>query len=64
MADAAGPLDVYRLLPGLNCEACGEATCMAFTFGLLQEEHWLVECPHLSTPQYAEGGRRLAELLE
>lgn len=32
-----GPLDVYRLLPQLNCKACGEATRMAFAFGLLFE---------------------------
>jgi ArsR family metal-binding transcriptional regulator len=58
-----GPLDVYRLLPRLNCKACGEATCMAFAFGLLFEEHRLEECPQLAAPDYMEGGRRLAELL-
>lgn len=58
-----GPLDVYRLLPQLNCKACGEATCMAFAFGLLFEEHRIDECPHLASAPYAEGGKRLAELL-
>ena len=33
------PLDVYELLPRTNCRACGEATCMAFAFGLLEEQH-------------------------
>jgi ArsR family metal-binding transcriptional regulator len=58
-----GPLEVYRLLPRLNCRACGEATCMAFAFGLLWEEHRLAECPRLSDPLYIEAGRRLAELV-
>ncbi len=58
-----GPLDVYRLLPGLNCKECGEATCMAFAFGLLMGDRALSECPHLQEDEFAEGGRRLAELL-
>jgi len=58
-----GPLDAYQLLPRLNCHACGEATCMAFGFELLLGERQLAECPHLQEPEYADGGRRLAELL-
>ena len=58
-----GLLDVYQLLPRLNCRACGEATCIAFAFRLLFGELCLEECPPLATPQYAEGGRRLAELM-
>ena len=58
-----GPLDVYWLLPKLNCKACGEATCMAFAFGLLLGGHQLSECPRLQDDAFAEGGQRLAELL-
>lgn len=58
-----GPLDVYALLPRLNCRACGEATCMAFAFGLLLGTHEVEECPRLQEEAYAEGGRRLRELL-
>ncbi|MGB9723146.1 MAG: (Fe-S)-binding protein [Chloroflexia bacterium] len=58
-----GPLDVYALLPRLNCRACGEATCMAFAFGLLLGQHEVEECPHLQEEAYAEGGLRLRELL-
>ena len=58
-----GPLDAYLLLPRLNCKECGEATCMAFAFGLLLGGHNLSECPRLGEEAYAEGGRRLAELL-
>jgi ArsR family metal-binding transcriptional regulator len=58
-----GFLDAYRLLPKLNCSDCGERTCMAFAFRLLFGELRLDTCPHLAEPDYAEGGRRLAELV-
>ncbi len=58
-----GPLDAYQLLPRLNCGDCGERTCMAFAFRLLFGELESDACPRLAEPAYAEGGRRLAELL-
>ena len=39
------PLDVWTLLPQTNCKRCGEATCMAFAFGLLQQKRTVEECP-------------------
>ncbi len=57
------PLDVYQLLPRLNCKSCGELTCMAFAFGLLWAEHRLEECSPLLSPQHTAGRQRLAELL-
>jgi len=60
-----GPLDAYMLLPKLlSCGACGEPTCWAFAYRLLFGEVRLQDCPRLAEPQYAEGGRRLAELLQ
>lgn len=58
-----GHLDVYYLLPRLNCGDCGEPSCMAFAFRLLFGDRSLKDCPHLGEPDHAEGGRRLAELL-
>jgi len=58
-----GPLDAYVLLPKLNCGDCGERTCMAFAFRLLFGELDLDACPHLAEAAYAEGRRRLAELV-
>ena len=58
------PMDAYLLLPRLNCHECGEATCMAFAFGLLLGTHRTGECPRLALPEYAEGGMRLALLLD
>lgn len=57
------PLDVYELLPRINCRACGEATCMAFAFGLLDERRFLEECPALAEPSHAPQRAALAALL-
>ena len=46
---APRPLDVWSLLPQTNCKQCGEATCMAFAVGLLQQTRALVECLLLQT---------------
>ena len=49
---APKPLEVWAFLPQTNCGQCGEPTCMAFAFGLLQQHHELQECHVL-----AEDGR-------
>lgn len=58
------PLDVYELLPRTNCRACGEATCMAFAFGLLESRHRPEECPHLADPTFTAQRQALAEMLD
>lgn len=58
------PMDVYALLPQTNCRECGEATCMAFAFGLVQRKRTLAECPPLAgDPAHAEQRATLAALL-
>lgn len=49
----SSPMDVYQLLPQTNCRECGEETCMAFAFGLIQGKHVLEECPVLTADQRA-----------
>ena len=44
---ALRPLDVWALLPQTNCRQCGERTCMAFAFALLQQQRAVQECPVL-----------------
>lgn len=52
---APRPLDAWALLPQTNCKACGEATCMAFAFGLVQARHRPEDCPPLQTePAFAD----------
>ena len=50
---APRPLDVWTLLPQTNCRRCGEATCMAFAFALIQHERALTEClPLVADPVF------------
>lgn len=57
------PLDVYELLPRTNCRACGEVTCMAFAFGLLESRHRPEQCPPLADPTFAAQHQALADML-
>ncbi|MGB9640379.1 MAG: (Fe-S)-binding protein [Anaerolineales bacterium] len=41
---APRPLDIWTLLPQTNCKQCGEATCLAFAVGLIQQNHVLEDC--------------------
>ena len=56
---APRPLDVWALLPQTNCGKCGEATCMAYAFSLLQQRRELDACATL-TQQEGFADRRLA----
>jgi ArsR family metal-binding transcriptional regulator len=61
---APRPLDVWALLPQTNCKRCGEATCMAFVFMLLQSKRRLQECPVLSEDAaFADRHAQLAALV-
>lgn len=53
------PLDVWALLPQTNCRKCGEATCMAYAFSLLQQRLDLDACATL-TQDEGFADRRLA----
>ena len=44
-------LDIWALLPQTNCRECGEATCLAFAVGLLQQTRVLDECPPLQSDE-------------
>ncbi len=61
---APRPLDVWTLLPQTNCKRCGEATCMAFAFRLLQQERRLEECPIIAgDPSFADRRAQLMTLV-
>lgn len=58
------PLDIYALLPQTNCKQCGEATCMAFAFGLIQQNRAITECPALAQdPAFADRRDTLSAML-
>ena len=48
------PLQLYKLLPGGNCKACGEASCFAFASKLAAGLCTLEQCPPLQEARYAE----------
>ncbi len=60
---APRPLDVWTLLPQANCGQCGEATCMAFAFGLLQHKRLVVECPPLHADEALSDRRATLEAM-
>jgi ArsR family metal-binding transcriptional regulator len=57
------PLDVWELLPRTNCRLCGEATCMAFGFALLEARRHVDECPPLAEVHALEQRDTLRGLL-
>lgn len=57
------PLDVYALLPQTNCRACGEATCMAFAFALLEARRRVDECNALAPNVFAAQRAVLIEMV-
>jgi len=54
-------LDIYDLLPGLNCGECDEPTCLAFAVKMFLGERDVKECEPLFTDEYH---RRKAVLLD
>ncbi len=57
------PLDVWELLPRTNCRVCGEATCMAFGFALLEARRRVEECVPLRADEAAVPRATLLGLL-
>jgi|YNPNPStandDraft_1061719.scaffolds.fasta_scaffold26094_4 ArsR family metal-binding transcriptional regulator len=57
-------LDVYKLLPGGNCRACGEPTCFVFATKLTTGQVSVEACTPLFTEEHAEKRERLLALLE
>lgn len=57
------PLDVYRYLPQLNCDKCGEGNCLAFALKIIQREKSIMSCSPLFTPELSSKRYVLLELL-
>jgi hypothetical protein len=41
------PLEVYKLLPKINCGKCGVSTCIAFAAAIIKQDKQLADCRHL-----------------
>nr|MDO8077666.1 acetyl-CoA decarbonylase/synthase complex subunit gamma [Candidatus Freyarchaeota archaeon] len=57
------PLDIYNLLPKTNCKECGQDTCMAFTYLLINHEAELEQCKPILEPKYKKNYEKLKEML-
>jgi ArsR family metal-binding transcriptional regulator len=56
-------LDVYKLLPGGNCKACGEPTCFIFANKLAAGQVAVEACTRLFTDEHREKRVQLLDLL-
>ncbi len=57
------PLSIFQLLPGVNCGACGEPTCLAFAAKVAREKLSIGQCSSLGRPQHAHKRQKVAGLL-
>ncbi len=58
------PMDIYKLLPGTNCRACGEPSCFAFALKVTVGEAEIERCAPLFTDEYQRQRDELKALLE
>jgi len=57
-------LEIYKLLPGTNCKACGRLTCLAFAVELAAGRTEILRCAPLFDAAYQEKRQVLLELLD
>jgi ArsR family metal-binding transcriptional regulator len=57
------PMEVYRLLPATNCQACGQPTCFTFALKVTAGEAEPELCPPLFTEAHREKREKLLALL-
>ena len=58
------PIDIYKLLPKINCKECGEENCMAFATKIVNREVNVDQCPPLKKPEHAKAYGQLKEMLK
>lgn len=56
-------MEIYQLLPKLNCKECEKPTCMAFANSLLSGESVLEDCPPLYRNEYESQLESLTTML-
>jgi len=58
------PIDVYKLLPKINCKECGLDNCMAFATKIVNREISIEECPPLLKKENEKAYAKLKDLLK
>ncbi|MCS7152256.1 MAG: hypothetical protein NZ928_07775 [Endomicrobia bacterium] len=57
-------LEVYKLLPQLNCKKCGELTCISFALKVLSEEKNIISCSEIFSNKFGEKRQELFRILK
>jgi acetyl-CoA decarbonylase/synthase complex subunit gamma len=58
------PIDVYKLLPKINCKECGVDNCMAFATKIVNREINIEQCPPLLKKENEKAYAKLKDLLK
>ncbi len=58
------PIDIYKLLPRINCKECGQDNCMAFATKIVNREVSIDSCKPLLKPENAKAYEKLKDLLK
>jgi len=58
------PIDIYKLLPKINCKECGVDNCMAFATKIVNRELELDSCTPLLKKEYEKSYAKLKDLLK
>jgi acetyl-CoA decarbonylase/synthase complex subunit gamma len=58
------PIDVYKLLPKINCKECSEENCMAFATKIVNREVKIDQCPPLLKKENEKAFNQLKEMLK
>ncbi len=58
------PIDIYKLLPRINCKECGEENCMAFATKIVNREVQVDQCPPLLKKENEKAYAQLKEMLK
>jgi len=56
-------LNVYRLLPGTNCQECGEPTCLHFAIKLAKRKADVNDCAPLFSEEHSDSREKLLSML-
>jgi acetyl-CoA decarbonylase/synthase complex subunit gamma len=58
------PIDIYKLLPKINCKECGQDNCMAFATKIVNREVNIDSCPPLLKKESEKAYAKLKDLLK
>ena len=58
------PIDIYKLLPKINCKECGQDNCMAFATKIVNREVNIDTCPPLLKKENEKAYKQLREILK